>query len=521
MGETASAGNRPIILAATLLATFLTAMEATVVSTAMPTIIGELHGLDLYAWVFSAYLLTSTATVPLYGRLADMVGRKPVFLVGIGIFLAGSALSGLSHSMPQLIVFRAIQGLGAGAVQPIIFTIVGDLFTLRERARVQGFFSAIWGTSSVAGPVVGALITQTIGWRWIFYINVPFGIFAAVLLWLTLHERRVERRHALDYAGAAALTAGVSTLLWGLLSGGQNGTVNPVALGAGVALLVIFVGIELRVKEPVLPLGLFRDPFIAVPCLAGLLTGCVQFGMSSYVPLFIQGVQLGSAGDAAKVLAPVSVGWSVAGFISPRFLIRFGFRPVAIVGTALITGGVAVLLTYRLQTPVQFMVVNLLCVGFGMGFSSNSFLLGAQNAVGWERRGVVTASVQFSRTMGGTLGVALLGAVLNARLAITLRAAGTADANAILNPAVRGTLPPAALRTVQQGLAAGLHQTYLLLLVAAVGGFAAAFFFPTRARADSDKAGQPRAAERGETVVAGRAAGKVTGAPVQGSSGSG
>ena len=208
--EQRAMGNRGIILGATLLATFLTAMESTVVSTAMPTVIGELRGLDLYAWVFSVYLLTSTATVPLYGRLADMLGRKPVFLVGIGIFLLGSALSGASQSMPQLILFRAIQGLGAGAVQPIVFTIVGDLYSLEQRAKVQGFFSAIWGTSSVAGPAVGALITETIGWRWIFYINIPFGIAAMSLLAWALHERRVERRHRLDYAGAALLTGGIA-----------------------------------------------------------------------------------------------------------------------------------------------------------------------------------------------------------------------------------------------------------------------------------------------------------------------
>ena len=311
MERATSSGNRAVILGAMLLATFLTAMEATVVSTAMPTIIGELRGLTLYAWVFSAYLLTSTATVPLYGRLADMLGRKPVFLAGVGLFLLGSALSGMAQSMPQLIIFRALQGLGAGAVQPIVFTILGDLYTLEERARVQGLFSGVWGASSVAGPALGALLTETIGWRWIFYINLPFGLAAALLVRWALHERPPGRQHRLDYAGAATLTAGVAVLLWGLL-GGQRGTVNPSALVAGVALLVAFVAIEARVPEPVLPLDLFREPFVAVPCLAGLVIGTVQFAVPSYVPLFVQGVQLGTAGDAAKVLAPVSISWTLA-----------------------------------------------------------------------------------------------------------------------------------------------------------------------------------------------------------------
>ena len=469
--------NRRLILLALLLATFLTAMEGTVVSTAMPTIIGELRGLKLYAWVFSAYLLTSTATVPLYGRLADMLGRKPVFLAGVGMFLLGSALSGQARAMPELIAFRALQGLGAGAVQPTVFTIQGDLYTLAERARIQGLFSAIWGTSSVAGPALGAFITQSVGWRWVFYVNVPFGTLAGLLLWRTLQESPRRRRHRLDYAGAATLTGGVALLLWGLL-GGAGGGVSPPGIAAGLALLAAFVLVELRAAEPVLPLGMFREPFIAVPCLAGLLTGAVQFGVSSYVPLFVQGVQLGTAGDAGKALAPLSLGWPLASFVSPRLLLRYGFRPVAILGTAGIALGTAALLRYGLTTPLPFIVVTLFVLGMGLGFSSNSFLLAAQNAVPWERRGVVTASVQFTRTMGGTLGIALLGAVLNAGLAGTLRAAGAADVNAILNPAVRGALAPAVLQAVRAGLAAGLHRLYLLLALAAAGGFIVALFFP-------------------------------------------
>jgi EmrB/QacA subfamily drug resistance transporter len=452
-------------------------MEATVVSTAMPTIIGDLHGLNLYAWVFSVYLLTSTATVPLYGRLADMVGRKPVFMSGIGLFLVGSALSGLSQNMPELIFFRALQGLGAGAVQPTVFTILGDLYSLTERARIQGLFSAVWGTSSVAGPALGAFITVTIGWRWVFYVNVPFGTLAALLLWRALHEAHPSRQHTLDYAGAATLTGGIALLLFGLL-GGSHGQVLPAAIVLALLLLAAFILVEMRAKEPVLPLGMFREPFIAVPCLGGLFLGAVQFGLSSYIPLFVQGVQLGTAGDAGKVLAPLSLGWPLAAFISPRLLLRFGFRPVAILGTALIAIGTATLLTYGLQTPLLLIVPNLFALGMGLGFSSNSFLLGAQNSVGWERRGVVTASVQFTRTMGGAVGIALLGAVLNARLAMTLRAAGAADVNAVLNPSVRSGLPAATLQIVRDGLAAGLHQIYLLLAIAAVAGFAVACFFP-------------------------------------------
>ncbi len=473
-------GNRALILGATLLATFLTAMEATVVSTAMPTIIGELRGLNLYAWVFSAYLLTSTATVPLYGRLADMVGRKPVFIAGITLFLLGSALSGAAQSMPQLILFRAIQGLGAGAVQPIIFTIVGDLFSLEERARVQGFFSAVWGASSVAGPALGAIITETIGWRWIFYINLPFGIAATALLAWSLHERRPEGRHRLDYAGATVLTSGVTILLLGLLGGGEGGTIRPPLIGAGLTLLALFVLIETRVPEPILPLDLFRTAAIAVPCLAGLVTGIVQFALPSYLPLFVQGVQLGTAGDAAKPLGAIATAWTVAAFLSPRLLLRVGFRAVAVGGMALIALGTAALVLYRPGTPIWLMVINTTIVGLGLGFASNATLIAAQNAVGWERRGVVTASVQFTRTMGGTLGIAILGAILNARLAPVLRQGGAVDVNALLDPAARGSLPADALAVIGRGLADGLIQVYLIIAIIAAVGVACACFLPNR-----------------------------------------
>ncbi|MCL4544040.1 MAG: MFS transporter [Chloroflexi bacterium] len=468
--------NRPVILAGLMLATFLTAMEATVVSTAMPTIIGELHGLSLYAWVFSVYLLTSTATVPLYGRLNDMVGRKPVMVGGIIIFLIGSALSGQAHDMVQLIGFRALQGLGAGAVQPTVFTILGDMFTLAERVRIQGLFSAVWGTSSVVGPALGAFLTQTVGWRWVFYVNVPFGSLALLIIWTQLRESVRHRQHRLDYLGGLTLTSGVAILLWGLVGAASGIQAGHILLG--LALLLIFIAVELRASEPVLPLSIFKIAFIAVPCLAGLLSGAVQFGLSSYVPLFVQGVQLGNAGDAGKVLAATSIGWPLAGFISPRLLLRFGFRPVAITGTALIALGTVALLFYQVTTPRTLMMVNLFVIGVGLGFSSNSFLLAAQSAVGWTQRGVVTASIQFSRTMGGTVGIAVLGAMLNTTLNTTLNTLHTTNINAVLDPTVRAKLPGSVVSGLQQGLQHGLHVIFLVLAGVSIASLLSALLFP-------------------------------------------
>jgi Na+/melibiose symporter-like transporter len=322
-----------------------------------------------------------------------------------------------------------------------------------------------------------------------------------LILWQALQEHRVQRQHVLDIPGAVALTTGISLLLLGMLNGGQQGTIDPPFIALGLVLLAVFIAIEMRAKEPLLPLSIFREPFIAVPCIAGLLTGAVQFGISSYVPLFVQGVQLGSAGDSGKVLGSLSIGWPLASFISPRLLLRFGFRPVAIIGTACISIGTILLLGYQVGTPGWFMVANLFVLGVGLGFSSNAFLLAAQNAVGWDRRGVVTASVQFTRTIGGTLGVALLGAVLNAGMRTTLAAAGTSDPNAILNPAIRNTLPASAVHTIQAGLSSGLHQVYLLLAIAAVLGAGAALFFPAGKATSTPPAAPRREPETAATPV--------------------
>jgi len=364
---------------------------------------------------------------------------------------------------------------------------------------VQGFFSAVWGSSSLAGPALGAIITETIGWRWIFYINLPFGIAAAAILIWAMHEGRAEGKHRIDYAGAAALTIGVTVTLLGLLGGFSGGGIEWSYLFGGLAILALFIFIETRVPEPVLPLALFRDPFIAIPCLIGLVIGLVQFGIPSYVPLFMQGVQFGTAGDAAKVLVAISGFWTLAAFFSPRLLLRFGFRAVALGGMLLNAAGAAILLLFRQETPLVVIFLSLAVIGFGLGFAANSTLLASQNAVGWEQRGVVTASVQFTRTMGGTIGVAVLGAVLNARLVPTLRSAGTADVNALLQPASRAGLTENVLTILRGGLATSLLGVYAIMLVVSVCGVLFAFFIPAKISARTAPAvAQPEAQPVGD-----------------------
>ena len=489
-----------LIVAGLMLGMFLAALDTTVVGTAMPTIIGKLGGVSLYSWVFSAYLLTSTTTVPVYGKLADLYGRKPVFLVGVALFLAGSALSGLSQTMVQLIVFRALQGIGAGAVLPITMTIIGDLFSIEQRARLQGFFSGVWGVSSIVGPALGGLITDHIDWRWVFYINVPVGLVSAGLIAALLHENVAHRRRQIDYFGSATLTAGVTVLLWGLLQGGKAwgwGSPESVATFAGAALLlVVFLWQETRAPEPVLPLSLFRNRIIAVASVAGALSGAAMFGVTSFVPLFVQGVRGGTATDAGTVVAPMSLGWPAGSIIAGRLIVRFGYRPATLIGGVCLLLGGLLLATVNDGTPHALIVALLVLVGLGLGFTSSAFVISVQNAVPWSQRGVATATSQFFRTIGGSIGVAVLGAILTAQWrqqAADRGAGGEFDrANTLLDPARRATLPAETVEALRQALDGALHSVYLVVAALTALVFLSVLFFP-RGRAQDLATGEPEA----------------------------
>src|SRR6266571_3914751 len=285
--------EQALVTAGVMAGIAVAALDSTVVGTAMPTIIGQLGGISEYGWVFAAYLLTATTTVPVFATLADTRGRKPIFLVGLALFVGGSVLCGLSGSMLQLIIFRAIQGLGAGALQPIAFTIIGDVFEPRQRAQMQGLFSSVWGASAIVGPGLGGLITGTVGWRWVFYINVPVGALAGLIIGLALHERFERREHRLDWVGMVTLTAGIALLLVAVSEGGQIGLGSPTFIGllAGAAvLLVIFVRNEARVAEPLISFELLRRPIVSAGLWVGALAGVVMFGVTAYVPPLVQGV---------------------------------------------------------------------------------------------------------------------------------------------------------------------------------------------------------------------------------------
>ena len=484
-----------LIIIALMLGTALTALDTTIVGTAMPSIVGKLGGITLYSWVFSIYLLTSTTTIPIYGKLADLYGRRPLFLFGTTLFLIGSAASGAAQSMEQLILFRAIQGLGAGAVQPIVLTIIGDIFSLQERAKVQGLFSGVWGLASVVGPLAGGLIVDHFSWRWVFFINIPFGLISMVLLMLTLRESIERKKHHLDYVGTLTLTGCVVALLFALLQGGTTWAwISYQSIGlfaASIVLFVLFLRTEQRAAEPILPLTLFKSRIITISSMGAVVLGVLMFGVTSYIPLFVQGVKGGSATSAGITLGPLLLAWPIAATLSGSIVIRYGYRITAVFGMLSSTIGVAMTMLFNAQTSLAFIIVAMVLIGTGLGFVSTVFIFSVQNAVPWNVRGVATASNQFFRTMGGTVGVAIMGTILNAQMATRFApiyarfpdVAGRlpkniAPANVLLTPDLRASLPIVFLTQLQNALSQSLFWVYGLMLVLAIAGLVTMFLLP-------------------------------------------
>lgn len=471
--------DRQLVTAAVLSGMFLAALEATAVAAAIPTAVGEMGGVERYSWVFSVYLLTSTTTGPLFGKLADLYGRRIIYHIAVALFLIGSALCGLAESFEQLILFRAIQGMGAGGVQPIAITITGDIYSLEERGRMQALFSGIWAIASLIGPLLGGWITDALSWRWIFYVNIPFGLVSSWMLHRYLREGGQRREHRLDILGTVSLTAAVTLLLVALVEGPEVWgwtDVRTLTLFAGsLGALALFLWQERRAEEPMLPLDLFRNRIIAVASVGNTLLGTLLFAVTAFVPVFAQGVSGGTAIDAGLVLMPILIGWPISSTIAGRYLMRVGYRQFALGGSLLLMAGGAMLALVDASSPRLLLAAAMLILGLGMGFTSMPYLLGPQNAVAWNQRGVTTSSVQFFRTIGGSVAVAALGALLNARLH---NVDPSLEANAALDPALRLKSSPEALAHLSSALDYGLHGVFLVTAVIATATFAVAWLFP-------------------------------------------
>ena len=456
-----------------MLSIFMGAMESTVVATTMPRVVETLGNIQMYSWVFSGFLLTSTVTMPLWGRLSDLYGRRRTFLIGLTIFLVGSALSGLSSDMRQLIVFRMLQGLGAGSLITIGMTIVGDLYGLERRAKMQGYISGVWGVASLVGPLLGGFLTDYVSWRWIFYINLPIGALAMLLITTALSgETGARRRPVIDYAGLVLFSFGISALLLGVLEGGRVAAwtgidvVGPLAVAA--IALAGFVSVERRVPEPIVPLRLFGNRMVLAAALTGFLSGVAMFGAISFVPLFLQAVTGASATRSGSVLTPFILGWTACSVVSARLVFRVGYRNVVVAGMLCLTAAFLLFTRWAESLTALTAMRDVLLAGVGMGLTMVPMLIAVQSAVGREDLGAATSVTQFFRTVGGAIGLSVMGAVMAQRLQ-----SGAAMADA-------------------------LHGVFVVGLIVCLTAFASAFLVPAGRAQDLAAAGM-----RGEPTRAG------------------
>jgi EmrB/QacA subfamily drug resistance transporter len=397
----------------------LAALDQTIVSTALPRIVGDLGGLSSYSWVFTAYLLATTVTVPLYGKLGDVYGRRPLFFVSIGLFLVGSALCGAAWGMPELIVFRALQGFGAGGLFPLSLAVVGSIVPPRDRGRYQGLIGAVFAAASIAGPAVGGFLVDNASWRWVFYVNLPVGGLALLVIYLTMPKRAAPRReHSIDWPGALALAAGTTGLLLGLVWGGRQyaWTSGPVVgtLAAAAFALALFAWLERRAPEPILPFDLLRNQTVWASIVCVALVGMAMFGTIAFVPLFVQGVIGTSATSSGVVLTPLMLGAVTTSIVSGQIVSRIGrYRPNTIIGPIVLGIGMFLLSRMGPGTTNGIAARNMVIAGIGLGSMMQMFVLSVQNSVPIRAMGSATALTQFARSIGATLGVTVMGVIVN------------------------------------------------------------------------------------------------------------
>ena len=411
-----------IVLFGLMAGVMLAALDQSIVGTALPRIVSELGGLDKLAWVVTSYLLTSTAATPLWGKISDLYGRRPIFQAAIVIFLFGSALCGLSQNLTQLIAFRAVQGIGGGGLFAIALSVIGDVIPPRQRGRYQGYFGAVFGVSSVAGPLLGSWFTDGRGWRWIFYINLPVGIAALVITSLALKLPTMRREHRIDYFGAATIVAAVSALLLYLdWAGKEYGwtALGPLALlAAAVALSALFFVIELHAAEPIIPMRLFLNPVFTVANGYGFLAGVAMFGAIIFLPLYLQAVQGLSPTRSGLVMLPAVIGIFTTSIASEQLITRTGrYKIYPIVGAAVLVGALILLSRLGSDTPFWQVALSEFAFGAGLGFTLQTIVVAVQNAVDYRDLGAATSATTFFRQIGGTIGAAVFGAVLSGRLA--------------------------------------------------------------------------------------------------------
>jgi EmrB/QacA subfamily drug resistance transporter len=414
-----------VVMSGLLAGMFLGALDQSIVGTALPTITSELGGLDKLSWVVTAYLLTATAATPLWGKISDLYGRKPIFQAAIGIFLLGSLLSGLSQNMGELIAFRAVQGIGGGGLFALALATMGDIVPPRERGRYGGYFGAVFGTSSVLGPVLGGFFAGGPGWRWIFFVNIPIGLVALVVTSVALTVHNVRKQHAIDYLGAALIVAAVSSLLlyttWAGTDYGWGSTLGIALLVIGGSLAVLFVFVELRAAEPIIPMDLFRNSIFTTANIFGFIIGFAMFGAIVFLPFYLQVVDGMSPTESGLALLPMVIGifsTSISSGIMMSKLGRYKVFPIAGAGTVIVA--LLLLASLKVSTPYWHTAIFVFVFGAGLGLTMQTIVTAVQNSIDRRHMGAATSSVMFFRQMGGTFGAAVFGAILWARVPVHL-----------------------------------------------------------------------------------------------------
>jgi EmrB/QacA subfamily drug resistance transporter len=474
--------RRRLVFFAACLAIFMASVEATIVATAIPTIVADLGGLRLFSWVFGIYFLTQAVTIPIYGRLADVYGRKRLMIVAVALFLGGSILSGFAHDMVWLIVFRGLQGLGAGGVQPLAATIVGDLYSGAERARVQGYLSSTWGISAVIGPLLGAFLIARAGWPTIFWVNVPFGILCIVLIARYLNETVERRSHRLDVLGSLLLATGVGTLMFVLVMVGNLPTGLETGLSVVAAVLIAaLIAHELRTAEPMMPLRLLRVPVIGIANAGNFAIGALAMGITAFLPTYVQGAMGDSAMLAGATLGVMSLAWTLGAIAGSRVMAHSTYRLLALIGGVLLVAGSALLIVLQPLSSIWIAIAGSALIGVGFGYTNLVYIVSVQAAVGWEQRGAATASNLFMRQLGGALGTVAFGAVFNLGLAARIPNA-TDVVTRMMSPAARVALPAFDVPRFAVAIASSLHAIYVILGVLGVLVLALAFALPAKMR---------------------------------------
>ena len=471
-----------------MLGMFLSAIEATIVATAMPSIVADLNDFSLYSWVFSSYLLSSSATVLIFGKLADIFGRRSVYTIGILTFLIGSTLAGFSASMQMLIVSRFIQGVGAGALMPIATTIVGDIYTKRERAKIQGYLSSVWGISAILGPLIGAFFVDFLNWRYVFWMNIPLGLLSMAGILIFLKENIKKEKQPVDYIGAALMMVGVSALMYILVEGGVGiawlSRQMAILFAIVLASFALFFLYEKRVQEPIMPASIWEYRLIKIANIASFLTGMILISVSSYLPMFIQGVMGESAIIAGFSLTVMSIGWPIASTVSGSLLLKIGYRNTSFAGGVFLLIGTAIFVLLPIIQHYMWAGAGSFFIGVGMGMTSTAFIVAIQSTVPWDKRGSATATNVFMRSIGSALGVAMLGGILNNRIQKKIVEAdmeGTVTVDAVdrlLDNAEMAELSLDAVEALQEGLLSGLQSVYIGMGIIAVISLALISFMP-------------------------------------------